>query len=156
MLGEGMVNLMEWPINYVRGWLKSRGLAATVRCAAHRRATMVGCEHFDATMNKHLLKERSEEARRAIHMIQAGGLWTGHSMFKAGYLQEDRCPWCHGGPESLEHLWWECPAFEHLRAGVRRYVPMGNSDTCHHVWHCMGCRRKPEVTYMETSGVRVT
>ena len=87
--------------------------------------TMIGCDLFEVEINRQLMKGRSDEDRRTLHMVQAGGLWTAHNLYKAGYLQLDVCPWCQGAQETLEHLWWECPAFEHLRADIRRYIPLG-------------------------------
>ena len=124
-LGEQTINLLTWPINFVRVWLKERSHAATIRQVAQRRKSMAGCQHFDGDMHRHLMRKRSEEERRTLLMIQSGGVWTAHTLFRTGYLPQDVCPWCGGAPETLEHLWWECPALEEHRKRIRHYVPLG-------------------------------
>ena len=88
--------------------------------AADRRPTMHGGRTVDLDMCHELQAPLAEEKRRDLLMVQAGGLWTAHSLEKAGYLTTARCPWCLGDVEDLEHLWWQCPAFEHLREAAKK------------------------------------
>ena len=120
---------MTWPINYVRTWLQRSGLAASVRQAANRRNTMTGCNWFDAEMHRDITRHYTEAQRKDLLLIQSGGLWTSHGLSKAGYLRNDCCLWCQGEVETLEHLWWECPAWECFRTEVRTLIPAGTHRT---------------------------
>ena len=40
-----------------------------------------------------------------------------HSLWKAGLVETHICPHCNtGSTEDLQHLWWECPAWDSIRA----------------------------------------
>ena len=106
---------------------------------------------IDVAMNRALMRDHSEEDRRTLLMIQAGGVWTASSLAKAGILQDSRCPWCGWHTEDLRHLWWDCPAHEACRAeakqkleGVWQHMPdclllhglpsEGKGDLLSHTW----------------------
>ena len=86
---------------------------------------MQGCNHFDWEMHRAITATYDEQQQRELLMIQAGGVWTAYSLHKAGLLADNVCPWCGAYPETLEHLWWECPELEHCREAARKHVPQG-------------------------------
>ena len=86
---------------------------------------MAGANNVDMEMHSRVKEPLPEEKKKDLLMIQAGGLWTGCSLAKAGYLANGLCPWCGIEDEDLEHLWWRCPCHEQWRGQVRRLLPHG-------------------------------
>ena len=120
--GEVAYDIMEGPANWVRPWLRGVARRAALARAEGRRPSLTGASNADFDMNARLLAKLTADQQRDLAMIQSGGLWTAHSLKKAGYLTCDVCPWCGIEPETLDHLWWRCPAHEHHREEVRKLL----------------------------------
>eukprot|EP00969_Alexandrium_andersonii_P112921 4991412-Alexandrium_andersonii.AAC.1 len=43
------------------------------------------------------------------------GMWTQSMLRHFKHDAGEKCPWCGGPPETLRHLWWECPRHEEAR-----------------------------------------
>ena len=93
---------------------------------------MDGANHVDVDMHNKLKQKLSEEKKSELLMIQSGGLWTAHTLHKAGFLASSACPWCGGEKEDLDHLWWSCPSHEHHRTRIRQLV-----DDCSKLPKCL-------------------
>jgi hypothetical protein len=66
-------------------------------------------------MSKTLHRALTKEQQSDLLTIQAGGLWTAATLHKAGLIDSPACPWCSDQPETIEHLWWSCPAMSEAR-----------------------------------------
>ena len=158
---------MRSPNNWVKPWLRCRCLAAALAPAAKRRCTMSGAQTVDIHMAMELSEALPDQKAKDILMIQSGALWTGHAMHKAGFRTSPSCPWCGAGCEDLKHLWWECPAFEHLRVRARDLlkgrspeclpscialhgIPVGPAaDLLGRLWRTQDCPAAPSEKYLE-------
>ena len=78
---------------------------------------------MDLDMHQRLKQRLTEEQRKDLLLIQAGGLWTASSLQKAGYLTTGLCPWCGKEEETLQHLWWHCPHHESCRKQLKDRYP---------------------------------
>jgi ribonuclease HI len=58
---------------------------------------------------RYLSDHRPEHHQLALAILSAG-LWTRERLHRAGLAPEALCPRCSGGPETLHHLFWECPS----------------------------------------------
>ena len=112
--------MFEAPINWVQLVLRDSGRIAAMERVAKRRRTMYGAAQVDFLMHHRLNASRSEQRKRDLLLIQSGALWTATSLHKAGYLVDPVCQWCGQAPETLAHLFWECPAHHECRAQVRK------------------------------------
>ena len=113
---------MTDPINWVRQWLLRMSLKAVMAKVAARRKTYQGIGAVDFDALRALAAKRQADQQRDMLTIQAGALWTAHSLHKAGYLPTGTCPWRGIADEDLRHLWWECPAFESCRVEVWKHL----------------------------------
>eukprot|EP00973_Karenia_brevis_P028931 3990523-Karenia_brevis.AAC.1 len=65
-------------------------------------------------------KRVGEYEKGVLRSVLAGAVWHGHALYKAGVITEDVCQFCGSNvSEDLEHLWWSCPAWEHIRSRHR-------------------------------------
>ena len=113
--GENRIDCMQDPIQWVRATLIGAGTAAAMRRVASRRQTYQCRGRIDLRMSKVLHRALTKEQQTDLLVIQAGGLWTAATLRKAGLIDSPACPWCSDQQESLEHLWWECPAMSEIR-----------------------------------------
>ena len=51
-----------------------------------------------------------------LRRILADSIWTAALRHRIGKLPAATCPHCCRCEETLEHMWWECPAWESQRA----------------------------------------
>eukprot|EP00973_Karenia_brevis_P083102 11522410-Karenia_brevis.AAC.1 len=78
------------------------------------------------------LMRRLDDYRKGIlRSILAGAVRAGVQLLAARLVDTDICPHCQRGhAETLEHMWWECPAwasirrkFEHVSMAYRSEWP---------------------------------
>ena len=66
--------------------------------------------------NKKLSAQLSLFDLSQLRNILTGAVHTQERKFKAKCAPNDICPWCDQNiPESVEHLFWVCPTWQHLR-----------------------------------------
>ena len=54
-----------------------------------------------------------------LRNILIGAVYTQERKHKANCATDPICPWCdQNKPETIDHLFWSCPAWQHLRATV--------------------------------------
>jgi ribonuclease HI len=87
--------------------------------AASRRTDMQGLElGVESDASSHLLRCRSDPAFHTgiLRSVLAGAVTYGHRLFRAGITSSNICPFCTCGmPETLDHMYWECPAWREER-----------------------------------------
>ena len=74
----------------------------------------------DRTMLYYNDKDTTEDVKGILRLIFVNGVWTNKIRAKMPNNREEGstpiCPYCDSGEEeSLEHLWWECPAWAYVR-----------------------------------------
>jgi len=91
-------------------------------------------EGVDRDLTKYLYDHSSAKVKGILRKIVTGAVWT--QCLRARMPRNnvpDTCPHCDlQVPEDLQHLWWLCPAWEHLRDDRVRPDPM----------ECAECLRK--------------
>ena len=91
-----------------------------------RDQTMLGFgEAIDRMATSELHTTMDARRQGILWVIFVGGVFPNHrrALCDKTCEQNSDCPRC-GLPETVEDLWWECPAYEHLRLGLR-------------VWRCV-------------------
>eukprot|EP00973_Karenia_brevis_P084847 11773266-Karenia_brevis.AAC.1 len=67
-------------------------------------------------------KRLDDHQKGILRGVLTGAVWFGHALFGAGLLAEDVCQYCgESCSEDLDHLWWRCPAWNHVRC--KHYLP---------------------------------
>ena len=94
--------------------------------AASRREDMegLGCdEGIDrrATLSLYRSKGLPACRRGLLRGILAGSIRAGRRLHQAGLADSSHCAFCGSDSETVEHMWWHCRAWEHIR--VRADVP---------------------------------
>ncbi|CAE8637059.1 unnamed protein product [Polarella glacialis] len=97
----------------------SLSLSLNLSLGYARRADMQGLQYgVDVQISTSLLiTARGKDVHKGIlRSIMAGVIDFGHRLHRAGLVQCDVCQFCSSGqPESLEHLFWQCPAWREER-----------------------------------------
>eukprot|EP00973_Karenia_brevis_P064525 8964918-Karenia_brevis.AAC.1 len=58
----------------------------------------------------------SAEKKGYLRTILSGGVQSRHRLFKAHVVPDDACQFCETGEvEDEKHIWWRCPAWQHVR-----------------------------------------
>ena len=100
--------------------------------AAERRADMQGIEagiNREATQALMYCGKLSAAEQGSLRTIQAGGLWTQDRWCRAGVTSTDRCSFCSSGAaETIEHVWWHCPAWRAIRDQYPKVMQSYKSD----------------------------
>eukprot|EP00969_Alexandrium_andersonii_P071694 3165451-Alexandrium_andersonii.AAC.1 len=58
-----------------------------------------------------------------LKCITSAGLWNGELLHAAGIASDPSCPFCGFPFQSFAHLWYTCPAFQHIREQFPWCVP---------------------------------
>ncbi len=88
--------------------------------AGQRRADLQGLEtgvETESTCQLLRASKKSQIHKGMLRSILAGGVVSGKRAQKAGFSSSEACEFCtcHAA-ESVHHLFWECPAWAHVRA----------------------------------------
>ena len=87
--------------------------------AGHRRNDMQGLQFgVDSLASTRLLRSTGKDQvhKGILRSILAGAINYGHRLFRAGIWDSDVCPFCGCcEPETLEHMFWRCPAWREER-----------------------------------------
>lgn len=125
-----------------------------------RREDMHGLERLDMVATskpyrgkvpRHLKLAPPES--RILSRILTGSFRPISRLYKARIADTPVCPWCdQGEEETKEHLFWQCPAWSHIRAGYlkqREDRGFTNTDTCREgtpaLWYCGLCNDDPRI-----------
>ena len=90
------------------------------RSAAKRRLDCAGMDALtgiDKLSTCALLNSSSttHTEKGDLRSILSGSVRFGERLCEAGIWHSSICPFCRMAPESLVHVWWHCPAWQHLR-----------------------------------------
>ena len=110
--------------------IRAAGRSMLCKAVQSKRANLAGIEQgVDAGKTAALLRRNTLSLRRntlseklgpeerpLLRRILADSIWTESLHYRIGRLQSPACPRCGAQAETLEHLWWECPAFEQQRS----------------------------------------
>ena len=80
-------------------------------------------EGVDREFTMALYRESQPQRQGVLRHIIGNGVWTTHarSRLPSNAGLSPVCPYCaEGVPERLDHIWWVCPAWSHIR---RHYFP---------------------------------
>ena len=53
--------------------------------------------------------------KQCMQYILTGSVDHASRLCKAGCLTDPTCPFCMSSPETAEHIFWECPRWQHIR-----------------------------------------
>ena len=72
----------------------------------------------------------SAKQKAYLRTLVAGGEWTQARLHRIGRVDSPLCPHCPGtdAVECQEHMWWRCPAWEHIRARHTSAVQARRAD----------------------------
>ena len=89
--------------------------------AAARRGDCQGLEHPSGVNRKATLAVRNSRSissyeRGTLEGIKVGSFRSYERLAQAGLAHSANCPFCGQADETLEHMWWQCPAWAHLRS----------------------------------------
>ena len=107
--------------------------------AGYRRADLQGLEMgVDVEATTQLLRAsgHSHVHKGLLRSILSGGVVCGQRAKKAGFTDQDTCAFCScRQAESVHHMFWECPAWAHVRAQHQLAATSFRSD-----WPaCLSC-----------------
>ena len=114
------LDMRTTPKGYWQHALREGARGARWREAVAKRPDLDGIQGgVDREATCHLYRQGHlpERRRGLLRGILGGGLWTGASRARAGLAETAACPHCGAAREDLYHRWWECPAWEEVRAG---------------------------------------
>jgi ribonuclease HI len=100
------------------------------RTAAKRRNDMHGIEHGvdrDATMALLAGGRLTPVAKGKLRSILTGAIWTQDRAYRANKAATPTCPFCKQTAEDHLHMWWHCPAWNHIRQR-HKVVSMGSTE----------------------------
>eukprot|EP00973_Karenia_brevis_P012822 1741401-Karenia_brevis.AAC.1 len=87
--------------------------------AAARRQDMAGLQDgIDrvATLAAYNGRSLNDYDKGLLRSILSGAVRTGHQLHRSGLVDDSLCPFCgNGSIEDIEHLWWQCPAWDNIR-----------------------------------------
>ena len=86
--------------------------------AASQRKELRGIQHgIDKTATLSVLNRRSllEYDRGILRSILACAIYTQRHLFKTQQADHPICPYCWEAEETLIHLFWRCPKWQHIR-----------------------------------------
>ena len=118
----------QWWCHEIRDGLR----CAEWRIAAARRPDFLGIGDAGidrrATMallhNKKLARRDLPRLRRVL----CGGTWSRARLHAAGLAESSMCQFCQQSDETVEHLFWHCPAWEHIRLKEPGLPSRGTTD----------------------------
>ena len=111
---------LGWWLHEVRDGLR----CAQWKMVASRRQDCAGMDALagvDRLATLKLLNSKTLPAqdKGCLRSVLSGSLRTFERLHQAGLKDSPLCPFCNRASETLQHLWWHCPAWQHQRFDAR-------------------------------------
>ena len=70
--------------------------------------------------------EGDEEYRRRIRLVQSGAMLAKSGLYEIGAMESQECQYCGASTADYDHIVWECPFFDDIRAAISPDLSQGH------------------------------
>ena len=108
---------IDKPLDQLKHQIRDSYRQFLFRIASKRRKDctgLLGRIDINATRT-HYLSQRNPLDKQCMQYILTGSVDHASRLCKGGYLTDPTCPFCMSSPETAEHIFWECPRWQHIR-----------------------------------------
>ena len=108
------LDILERPMKKLGHLLRDRLRKLCLRFAEEKRKHLKGAQLACIDLLRKYTKKEGYIHRAELIAVLADGVWTQRKRHLCGYAPTPTCP-CGAPEENLEHLWYDCPLWQHLR-----------------------------------------